>query len=97
MILCFTRMLFQTKEMDRYIDTANRWVYILRNGMTVPSPPEPIWTQKFPEIKWPKMKREKELTLHDWEVSNFPRRDLQEFISGQISSQAWQNHVRLGV
>ena len=87
-------MLFQTNEMEgRYRETVNRWLTILGEVLEVSPPPETVWKPKFPDIQWPKMIQEKGLTPYDWERSNFPRRELQEFISGNINSQAWHDKI----
>ena len=74
-------------------DRLNRWTKILREGSELPPPPEISWEPKFPQIQWPDMRTEEDLTPQAWERSNFPLRDLPGLVTGQINTQAWNTRI----
>ena len=74
-------------------ETVVRWRTILEKGLSIPQPPETVWSPKHPVIKWPSMFKEKKVSRRKWKQSNFPHRILPDTVSGQVSVKVWNAKI----
>ena len=81
------------KASSSHAPSVARWKHALVTGLSPPTPPSVKWKPKNPEIVWPPMTYEEQLTQSQWKLTNFPSKPIPERIEGAVNVTVWNEKI----